>query len=559
LHRKELLLTRGHSHFEKFASLTADAERYGLLSDPKAIGLEKGWRKALKAAHVKIKGHTLVSAVTYETTQERRAEIHRHKTAMRRQHLSLPMQAIQKYGYLNGNYTIFDYGCGRGDDLRALKSLEIDADGWDPHFQPSAPKLQADIVNLGFVINVIESREERDDTLRSAFNLARKFAVISALIGNPEYSGDTQVHCDGVLTTIGTFQKYYLPDELENYVRGTLGVPVMSIAQGIILAFRTEDEADRFRARRAGSRGTAVRGSMQHAEKLFLLDAEARNILSAFWLKAMELGREPLNSELDEANSLDALGLSPKTAFKFLCEKLGTGDIEAAARQRTDEMQVQFALGQFDGRVYYKYLSEDVQKDIDIFFGGYSKLQDSAKELLFSIADTSALRKACESAASEGLGFLLTDDSLQIHASMIDRIAPILRVYVGCALRLIGGLGRADLIKIHIESGKVSFMGYDDFDNQPVPYLVERIKVNLWTRRTEFFDYIAGYAPPPLLMKSLFLPEDHDGYDDQTKFDNKLMKAGIYDITNPHPSRKEFEASLEAKKLRIRGFDLISE
>ena len=167
------------------------------------------------------------------------------------------------------------------------------------------------------------------------------------------------------------------------------------------------------------------------------------------------------------------------------------------------------------------------------------------------------LRTSCDADASDGLGYQLTDDSLQLHVSLIEQLAPVLRVYVGCALRLAGGIGRASLVKIHIESGKVSLMTYDDFDGQAVPHLVERIKVNLWARRTEYFDYIAGFAPPPLLMKSLFLPEDHENFDEQAEFDGRLMKEGLFDIANPHPARQKFEAVLGAKNLSIKGYELI--
>ena len=36
----------------------------------------------------------------------------------------------------------------------------LDAVGWDPHFAPDTPKEPTDVVNLGFVINVIEDSDE---------------------------------------------------------------------------------------------------------------------------------------------------------------------------------------------------------------------------------------------------------------------------------------------------------------------------------------------------------------------------------------------------------------
>jgi len=559
LHRKELLLPPGHPRYEGFSELTSQAEEIGLFKKPKSIGLSKGWKKALAEADVKVVGHTLKnrSSRQKKCTHEDDVQIDRHKSALTRHHLSVPLQCVEKYGYLNGDYTVFDYGCGKGDDLTSLADMEISAMGWDPHFRAEALKTSADIVNLGYVINVIEDRKERDAAVKESFDLCGKILVVSALIGNPDYVGAVREYSDGVVTSRGTFQKYYLPDELENYVRGLLNVPVLSVAHGIVLAFRNEEDADRFRAKRAGARKIGNRGSRERASELFLLDENARGVLSNFWERCVILGREPAVSELTETESLDALGLSPATAFRFLSKKLGTKAVEESGLLRTKELLIQFALGQFDGRVYFKYLSEDVQNDISVFFGGFKKLQAQSKELLFSIANTELLKSTCEEAASDGFGYLLTDDSLQLHVSLVECLPAVLQVYVGCALRLAGGIGRASLLKVHFQSGKVSLMTYDDFEGQAIPHLVERIKVNLWVRRTDYFDYIAGFAPPPLLMKSLFLSDEQEDFDEQAQFDQKVMKHGLFDIKNPHPTRRDFEAALEINRLHVRGFELI--
>ena len=71
------------------------------------------------------------------------------------------MQALARYGLINPSIEVMDYGCGRGDDVRGLTANGIEAYGWDPHNAPDGPKREADIVNLGFVINVIEDFDER--------------------------------------------------------------------------------------------------------------------------------------------------------------------------------------------------------------------------------------------------------------------------------------------------------------------------------------------------------------------------------------------------------------
>jgi DNA phosphorothioation-associated putative methyltransferase len=559
LHRKELLLPQQHSHFAKFAALTSQAEELGLFKTPQLIGLSDGWRRAVETAGVKIVGHKLVPkrpSLNDETPTV--VKIHRHRSALRRQQLSQPFQILQKYGYLESQGTVFDYGCGRGDDVRLLQKVGVRAEGWDPFFQSDTTKRAADIVNLGFVINVIESRPERDAAVREAFELANNFLIISTLIGNPEHQGRTTNFTDGVVTSIGTFQRYYLPDEFENYIRGLLNVPVLPVGHGIVIAFKSQEQADRFNARRAGNRSVA-RGSLQRASELFLLDGDARELLNQFWERSVMLGREPLASELPESISMEELGLSTSAAFRYLSERSGSSEIQNSAFLRKTELLVQFALGHFDGRVYFKYLSEDVRQDIKVFFGGFNVLREQSKQLLFAIADTDQLLQASHQAADDGLGYLLTDKSLQLHVSVIDQLPPLLQVYIGCAVRLVGGVGRASLVKVHTETGKVSFLAYDDFDGQPVPMLIERIKVNLWTRRIDYFDYIAGFAPPPLLMKSLFLPEEYENFDRQAEFDRQVMKAGLFDSNNPHPSNADFSSCLRKRGISLCGFQLVSD
>ena len=94
----------------------------------------------------------------------------RHKTAMSRSMLSRPMQHAYDDGLIEDGVSVFDYGCGRGDDIRLLRNLGHDATGWDPAHAPTNDKSPAQLVNLGYVINVIEKPTERVETLRAAWS-----------------------------------------------------------------------------------------------------------------------------------------------------------------------------------------------------------------------------------------------------------------------------------------------------------------------------------------------------------------------------------------------------
>jgi DNA phosphorothioation-associated putative methyltransferase len=108
----------------------------------------------------------------------------------------------------------FDYGCGRGSDVRHLSRLGLVAHGWDPAFAPHEPQRPADLVNLGFVLNVIEDIQERAAALRSAWVLARRILIVSARLDWEDRALKGRPHLDGRVTAKGTFQKLYRQDEL---------------------------------------------------------------------------------------------------------------------------------------------------------------------------------------------------------------------------------------------------------------------------------------------------------------------------------------------------------
>ncbi|GAG23848.1 unnamed protein product, partial [marine sediment metagenome] len=106
--------------------------------------------------------------------------IDRHRTALTRHQLSRPVQLALSDGLLSPETSAFDYGCGRGGDLRILQRRGFDCDGWDPAHRANATKRIADVVNLGYVVNVIEDPRERIDTLKEAWRLTAKLLVVSA-------------------------------------------------------------------------------------------------------------------------------------------------------------------------------------------------------------------------------------------------------------------------------------------------------------------------------------------------------------------------------------------
>src|SRR5208283_4744689 len=94
-----------------------------------------------------------------------------------------------------------------------------------------------------------------------------------------------------------------------------------------------------------------------------------------------------------------------------------------------------------------------------------------------------------------------------------------LRVYIGCATALAGSVTAYDLVKAHINSGKVTLLKFDDFVARPAPALRTRIKVRLRDQDLDVFDYSGQYQPRVLYNKSRYINEEFPHYAEQVAFD----------------------------------------
>jgi DNA phosphorothioation-associated putative methyltransferase len=165
-------------------------------------------------------------------------QINRQKTAMSRPDLSRPVKQAIADGKLTPDRSFFDYGCGKGGDVKRLSDLGYQAAGYDPFFAPDAERLQADVVALSYVVNVIEDQAERADVLRQAWSLARGVLVVSARMADEASAVHGEPFGDGILTTAGTFQHFFTQAELRGWIDSVLGVESVAAASGIFYVFR---------------------------------------------------------------------------------------------------------------------------------------------------------------------------------------------------------------------------------------------------------------------------------------------------------------------------------
>lgn len=570
LHRKELLLPPDHKEISKFQALTNIAETLGLFDDPSRIGFQNQWEKLITEKGYRLIDYEFVplgndfSELENGSNTSTSNKVHRHLTALVRYGFSAPIQMLARFGFLDGSRSIFDYGCGRGDDLRGLQENGIQALGWDPHFAPEKQKTLSNIVNLGFVINVIEDINERIEALQGAYSLAQELLVVSVMLTN-QYAFKGKPLYDGILTNRSTFQKFYTPNDLKIFIEQNLHEESIPIAPGIFFVFKDKDAEQRFLVDRSRSRSNLLRAAsqVQRASKPSKIEKDLARytkhqaLLDSIWLQWLENGREPDKSEvINLPQVLEVFGSLPR-ALRFLRSQKDEAILETARKIRQDDLLVYFALGMFDKRKPYRHLDPQLQRDIKAHFADYGTAQLEARKLLFQISQPELIDAACRDAASKGLGWYIEGDSLQLHSSLVERLTPILRIYIGCGAALYGDVTSADLVKIHIRSGKLTLMRFDDFCGKPLPRMIHRVKILFYKQEFHLFEYGEEFVPPYLYLKSRFMNEEMDSYAEQVAFDNQLEALKLLDLSSYGPNPTEFIRSLSLARWRIDGMRLI--
>jgi DNA phosphorothioation-associated putative methyltransferase len=575
LHRKELLLPKEDARAREYAALTEAAEGIGLFSEPNRIGFREHWYSLIAERGYKLDGNQFIPIANTDEADvaqldiEPAVGIRRHLTALARSNYSAPVQALSRHGLINSGTTFFDYGCGRGDDVRGLIASGIDATGWDPHYAPDAEKRVADAVNIGFVINVIESLTERVDALKGAYNHTRGVLSVAAMLSS-EAQPEGRPYGDGYLSSRNTFQKYFTQAQLRDFIEHTLDENAIAAGPGVFFIFRDKELEQRFLSQRYGHRVPTMlargwiherprREPRVRVDRASQLYEGNRAVFDSLRLRVLELGRPPdgedlaggLASEIKE--KIGSIG----KALRIAQDRWDETEINLARSGRTSDLLVFLGLQQFQKRKPYRHLEPTLQRDIRYFFGDYSSAQASARQTLFSIGNLEAIDQACRTASEKGFGWLEEGQSLQLHASLLERLPTLLRVYVECATVLCGDISEFDLIKIHIRSGKVTLLKFDNFVNSPLPRLIQRVKVKLRDQDLDVFSYGGEYPSTLLYKKSRFINEEFPRYAEQLEFEESLDSLGLHDLSGFGPPEAAFHRDLEAARWQVDGFKIV--
>jgi DNA phosphorothioation-associated putative methyltransferase len=556
------LLQPDHPRFQEFAELSAAEELAGLYVNTAVIGFRINWERLLAAGGLIIQGHNLVrqtevpAATSAEICREIDVAVDRHKTALTRYQLSRPVKTLIEYAQLTAGCSILDYGCGRGADIRGLRELGFDASGWDPIHAPEGSRHEADVVNLGYVLNVIEDPAERLETLTSAWSLTKRLLVVSAQIGDSSLEASNAVTLnDGVLTQRNTFQKYFGQQELQSYIEDALETAAVPVAVGIFYVFRLSGDRQLFlqsRSRRRvdwssiawpfKKREKVARGCCDRRPRRIDKFAENQPLLEEFWSTVLSLGRIPLPQEFERCPELSSIFGSTKRALRHLLVGGRLEAFERAKASRKADLLVYLASSNLRKAIPFSQLPGSIRTDITVFYGNYRRALQQGRDLLYSAADVSSVVLACD----ESVFGWQDARSLYVHTSVVDRLPIVLRTLVACAEVLYGDFHQADLIRIHKYSARVTFLSYDNFEAAPLPALTTRTRVNLRTVQMDIFDH--SRDGQLLYFKERFLAPDDGIRSIVLAVSDLLKELGISDSVFLGPNAAELRQILANRK-----------
>jgi len=452
-------------------------------------------------------------------------------------------------GVITKSRTVLDSGCGHGGDVDYLCAQGIQCSGWDPVHQPEGIQSESDVVNLGFVVNVIEDSEERSETLKTAWGYARQLLVVAARLTHEADDLELKPFHDGYLTKRGTFQKFYTQHELREWIEETLGIESVAAAPGVYFVFRDQELREHFESSRFRRRVAAP--SQRLSDVLF---EKHRELLQPLMDFVVERGRLPKNGELADTEICGAFG-SIRRAFAVVRRVTGNERWDEIERERADDLLVYLALAHFGKRPRFSGLPSDMQFDVKALFGSYNKACEKADQLLYSAGRTETISEAC---ASAGCG-RLSDDSLYVHVSAVPSLPPILRVYEGCARKYVGHVEEANIIKMHRLKPKVSYLSYPNFDNDPHPSLVGALVVPLSNFDVKFWDYHDSPNPPVLHRKEQFVTADYPGRSKFERLSKQEDRWGLLNGDFGFWKREDWKKMLRMHSVKQRGHQLVRE
>lgn len=448
-------------------------------------------------------------------------------------------------GIITKGTSVFDYGCGLGADIRYLRSRRIRADGWDPHHRSKQKIVTADVINLVYVLNVIENIRERDETLVRAFVLARRVLIVA--VRTAATLDEAEQFADGVITRRGTFQKVYAQSEFREYLEAVLQRRIHIAALGVAYVFKDEEAEARYVANRAFTRRLEYRTDL-------IQEFKESKLANKYVALANQLGRLPLAEEFPKYRNLVESFGSPKRIERLALVFIDHTAFEGSRDQRREDIVTYLAMLKLKNikPPGISRLPVSIQSDIKAIWRTYSDALKEGEQFLFGIGKAEVVAKTCRACP---VGKLLPSH-LYVHRSAEDELPPLLRVLLFAAKEIVGELPY-DLVKFAKDGRAVSFLLYRDFDGDPHPSLLRSVKVFLPKAVFDVREYFNSPNPPILHRKETFVLPNYPYFGTFKRLSEQEEALGLLSASDIG-YRQLWDNFLLARGLRIEGHNVVA-
>lgn len=327
-------------------------------------------------------------------------KIERHKTAIVRRRLSKPVQLLLDDNLLKEEFSFFDFGCGRGEDIQYLGKLKFSAGGFDPFYSESEI-IPSSIVNLGYVLNVIEDPTERKEILEKAYSLANDLLVVSVMIRDKTVYPTEIEYNDGIITSWNTFQKYYTQKEFKDYIESVLGKQAHIAGLGVIYIFKNDSWIERYINSRVTNASSEI--------GLKIKEEQRKEILSKWMSAYQELGRAPIAREFPEYKHIIKFFGTREKAIEAIRMEVDQETFLENSKRRREKLIVSICkkIIKNNGAPKWKDLNYDEQTEVKLFYSSFQEVLDIAMQELKSLAELSVVSKYINRST---VGKILPDD-----------------------------------------------------------------------------------------------------------------------------------------------------
>jgi hypothetical protein len=482
-----------------------------------------------------------------------------------------------------------------------------------------ATLVPADVVNLGYVVNVIEDQKERVAVLRDAWRLARRVLIVAARL-QWEANGLAGAKAnDGWRTTKGTFQRFYAQDELRAWIESALATQAVAAAPGIFYVFRERGEAESLLAERA--RQETVGTGLRIADLLY---EQHRAILQPLRLFVSEHRRLPAPLELPQCTNINEVFGTVRSAFLVIrrvtgpaqWDDINLGAVGHRAERRfvdhqellqpllefleqrgrlphpdelANEEEVIATLGSVrrafsvvrraTGEGRWEEIAGRRREDFLVYlalsaFGGRPRFSDLPDDLQHDARDFFGSHRlatqeadallfaagdlqARDAASKEASVGKVTPEALYAHVKELGSLPAVLRIYEGCGRALSGTVEAANLLKLHRLKSQVSYLSYPTFDSDPHPALATVVISRLARLDVTYRDFTDSANPPVLHRKETFVGPLYPGRDKFARLTEQEERRGLLDEPTDIGTRDGWANRLQLLGWSTRGHRLV--